>query len=161
MRIVQTAMLVATITLAGCDYSPLEVSPHEGTAGPNTPTAPTTDISSSSVQLYLSADGSEPEFQLPDGTQGQGWSDYQVAVQTYMLNSQGQQVSVGFTDTPILTNASNSSVSVGNDIEVSTDPLFVKIPFTNYGARVDFYASKYVGPASAKPDQRQTSSSAD
>ena len=151
MRIARVAILVATTTLAltGCDNnSPLETNSQEAIAGANSPaTAPTTDTA---VRLYLSSEGAEPEFQLPDGTQGQGWSDYAVAVQAYVLGTSSQPITVEFTDTPILANASNSTTSAGNGIEVSTDPLFVKIPFTNYGARVDFYASKYVGACVAK-----------
>jgi len=85
------------------------------------------------VQLQFASADSQPTFILPDGTKGDGWENYEMAVQTYIMKNPGVPLELVFESLPI---SSEDGVVIA--------PLYQKIPFMDYGVSFNAYANKYV-----------------
>lgn len=89
------------------------------------------------VTMDVECEGSVMEYTLPDGKVGTGWQSYRDDLRAYFSDSSFDWLEVKIKNSPQC------------DIKYRATPEFSpswwqKIPYTEYGVRVDYYGNKFV-----------------
>jgi len=95
------------------------------------------------IKLFVTGEEAEPDFLLPDGTLGHGWAAYQSLVGAYVAAHHDRSFSVAFANSPLV--PETSPLAPDSPYASQSNPIYVKIPYTSFGVRVDYEGNKWVG----------------